>query len=365
MTVVNAFHSDPTGYASLIAASRQPGVEESLRTRILSVLQDARLPLPVPLLTLMTWVYSIIKEPTDPRSPSCVIDALSHRQLAARITRSNQRQITVPMFLYKSPSRLDAFRNSILVVYLSRLPDHKEYPPRHHWVAANARSAALWGRYFANTPLPDPRKPKRQWYPPIVIDRSRLQYVIPADVSCVIKDKDSKEVVFAVYRNFCGDPNILHFAKDTVEYACHTRKSVRVRLLFLFSFFVSSDALSKLEDAGRIVQIGYSGGALHNPAFGVVKNLLWKTAETDQTRRDISTLMTYFWNRAKSVLPAEVTDDMEEFYSRYQLPRLDPAWSISGEEHGLLHLPLSCGGKTYERVPLAPGCAVLAHRYAR
>lgn len=122
---------------------------------------------------------------------------------------------------------------------------------------------------------------------------------------------------------------------------------------------------AQLEDAGTIVQVGFGAGSLSRPQFGLVKNLLWRGAATEQTQRDISSLLTYFWNRSKSLLPTEIVSDMEEFYSHHDLPRLDPDWPASAKSFGKLQFPASCGGHSYDRVPLAPGCAVLAERYAR
>lgn len=117
---------------------------------------------------------------------------------------------------------------TVAVFQVRRLPKGEEYPPRKHWVAASAASAKQWGRYMATAPLPDKRKTTRRLYAPLVIDKSRLQFVIPADVSCIIKDADTGVVVFAVFRKFCGVLTILRWAKEIVRLANATRKSVRV-----------------------------------------------------------------------------------------------------------------------------------------
>lgn len=232
--VLKALEAHPHDFASLIAelhpASGHDRDHPNLRKRIEEALEDESLPLPVAPADLISWFFSVVQDPAHSSVPPLVLAAVALRQQQSRRRRTQRRNIAGPLFLYKSVDRKDAFAHTIGVFHLPRLPDGHEYPPRRHWVARDAASAKKWGAYMASTPLPDKRKPTRRLFAPIVIDKSRLQMIIPAEVSCIIKDAATGDVVFAVFRNFCGVLPILRWAKDIVRLANTTRKSVRVRV---------------------------------------------------------------------------------------------------------------------------------------
>lgn len=227
--ILQVLQDNPAEFSQLIAFSREPDFEIALQHRVEAALNAVDLPLPVPSTSLLSWFFSVLTEPSSNPPPASICGSLAVRQHAARRSRCSRRSIAVPLFLYKFPERKDAFTHTVAVFSLHRLPDGQEYPPRKHWVAHDAASAKKWGDYMASTPLPDKRKRTRQLYAPLVIDKARLQLIIPAEVSCIVRDADSGAVVFAVFRNFCGVSTILRWAKEVVRLANITRRSVRVR----------------------------------------------------------------------------------------------------------------------------------------
>lgn len=99
--------------------------------------------------------------------------------------------------------------------------------------------------------------------------------------------------------------------------------------------------------------------------FGWARNLLLKSTDSASANRDYSSLLAYFWLRAKGVFPPEIIGDLKNFYAGQSLPRLNPDWPYLESARGVLKLPGDCGGFEVRDIDLAPGCAVFVQRYAR
>jgi hypothetical protein len=81
--------------------------------------------------------------------------------------------------------------------------------------------------------------------------------------------------------------------------------------------------------------------------------------------QELAAIMSYLWVRAKRLYPAEVVQDFEDYYSRYNIPRFDPDWPAAYSDRGTLEFPLAAGKYAFQDIERAPGCGIVAQRYAR
>jgi hypothetical protein len=154
--------------------------------------------------------------------------ALAIRKQAASRKRQEHRGVAANLIL-KEPQRR-VILHGALHHWLPALPCGKEYPPRGHWVTTTPELPSIWAPWFANCEQADKRLPRR---PVLLLDPNRIQFEIPAGVSCVIRDKDTNEIVFARYQNFSGHQGILNWAHDLVCRVASHRRNVRVSLFSL------------------------------------------------------------------------------------------------------------------------------------
>ncbi|RXW19508.1 hypothetical protein EST38_g6347 [Candolleomyces aberdarensis] len=335
------FNSKPLLYAALITARSARALLQDQIATVASL--HPNLTLPVPREECGAWALGIAG---TIGVPPIIERALNARRVERTEARWSLRQLARNVFI---PSYLTTYvtaRNALVKLEFNPLPPHEEYPPRGHWVASTPGIYKTWKQYLANCPLPD-KGMKRK--PVHLLERGRLSYSIPAELSCLIYDKKTKELVMVVIRDFCGVPAILKLAMEIVSRAAAVRRSVRK------------------EDSGTLMLAGYSCGSRSAPSFGITRN--FESGEGHKAEREdniaISQILAYFWARAKGRYPDEVTEDIENFYDKYNIPRFDPDWPASATRSA--DLSLKFGGRefTFKDVERAPGCAILCQRYAR
>lgn len=162
----------------------------------------------------------------SPTAPSIVIHAIGIRKRDASHRRQGWRRLAASVHLYKSPAYLGAFAATLAVLWVDPLPASAPYPPPRYWIAESQETFATWDRYFDNAPLADKRK-KRQ--PIHLLAEEKLQLVIPAGLSCLLRDRKSGSLFCVVIRDFCPNPDILRWARRSISAAVSVRKSSRVR----------------------------------------------------------------------------------------------------------------------------------------
>ncbi|TEB03940.1 hypothetical protein FA13DRAFT_1602247, partial [Coprinellus micaceus] len=257
--------------------------------------------------------------------------------------RREVRGLAHNTFIYKSPARY-----AILIGFAHLGIDRaaQEYPPRNHWVASTHELFLVWESYLKNYDQPDSRLAR---HPLMELEPSRLQMSIPEELSCCLYDKKTNKLVFVVIRKFANHRSILDWAKRIVHRAVTTCKSIR------------------LEDPGSLIQAMYSAGSRSAPSFGMVRNITAPLTqeEKDDANRNIASLFSYVWLRAKGLFPREIIADFVKFYDRYNIPRFDPEWPDSRTATGSIELPCDLGSVTFADVERSPGLGVLHDRYAR
>ncbi|KAF6745808.1 hypothetical protein DFP72DRAFT_992945 [Ephemerocybe angulata] len=293
-----------------------------------------------------SWALTVVSDPLQrpPDTPDLLIRAARSRQRYIDNQRTAKRQQIASVILFKDPVRMDSFARTIATFWVDDLGNGVEYPPKGHWIAEREEEYAAWDHYFAQQRRPDKRRGRQ---PVHLVDSELLQLVIPAEVSCYIRDRSSGDLVFAIIRNFCKIPGMIQFGRRVVADAVATRKNVR------------------MEDTGSVVQVGFSAGSRRVPSFGFVRNLVSKAVDADTANREFSVLLTFFWLCSMGVFPSEIIDDFKAFYGEFDIPRLNPDWPSYNEAQGTLKLPPECGSYVFKDIELAPGCAVMVQRYAR
>ena len=63
-----------------------------------------------------------------------------------------------------------------------------------------------------------------------VVDHKRV-LTVPADKSCIIKDRATGQAVMVVIRNFVGDENLLSYIDSIIAASLDFRRSTRVSVI--------------------------------------------------------------------------------------------------------------------------------------
>ena len=65
-----------------------------------------------------------------------------------------------------------------------------------------------------------------------MLDPAKLQYDVDSGASALIYDKESKELVMVILRNFTGHPGLLSYLGEVVKENVEHRKHLRVCFFF-------------------------------------------------------------------------------------------------------------------------------------
>ena len=104
------------------------------------------------------------------------------------------------------------------------------YPPIYNWIVESETIRNLWQDHFDNGPQPD-RRHKR--YPLFLLDPAKLKYDTGTDTDHIIYDKETKELVMVVIRNFTEHPGLLAYMADIIKANVAHRKNMRVSTIFI------------------------------------------------------------------------------------------------------------------------------------
>ncbi|TBU51964.1 hypothetical protein BD310DRAFT_833189 [Dichomitus squalens] len=180
----------------------------------------------------------------------------------------------------------------------------KPYPPLQHWVVESGEIAELWHAHCVDGKLHDKRG---KHYPLFRVDETEL-VVARADQSVLFVDKDSRELVAFVIRNWCPEAGIVDSVNAVVHNAAAYKKNVR------------------LDDPGFMSHAGYTAGSRSQPGFDWARNLSPKLAKDSAFVRSMryqeSSICAFLWNMAKGTLPAEVIKSYDDFLHSHHMARM-------------------------------------------
>lgn len=176
------------------------------------------------------WVINAVSDPDKLKAhsvPLQLTEAATSRKAAGKSRRCHRREFNIMFF---TPEHYGHLIMTIVNFYVDALPDREAYPPPGTWVAENQLLFDNWDDYLATYRLPDCR---RRRSPLILLDESKLQYIMPVDLNFQIFDKGTNRLIFRMVREFCPDQPFLDHGREVIHETVTTKKSIRVRILIL------------------------------------------------------------------------------------------------------------------------------------
>ncbi|KAG6820060.1 hypothetical protein H0H93_005900 [Arthromyces matolae] len=294
--------------------------------------------------------------------PENLRSALSTYRINEKIKRAARTQFLFRTRLYISPGTKHSNLGKIKCITIRKLKE--SYPPRGAIIADSRTIYNTWYPHFAFGKQADSRMKR---LPLAMLDTNQLQLDVKDDESVIIQDEDGKLVAF-VMRNFCPDPNLLHWATEQAAGQIPLRRNIRK------------------EDTGKLVLMGYSAGARSKGQFDWVRNITKKMTEEKRhaSNADGSVLFAVAWQLIKSQFPEEIVDDFNDFVKSIGIRRMD--WGGAGDKEAtkqedgasvtLMQSSIADGEGTikvevgndefeFRNVELAPPAGVIGQNYSR
>ena len=177
--------------------------------------------------------------------------AIAARLSIERAARLEMRSIRENVSLYKEPEAQVA-PYVFAQLFATRLPEKEQYPPPGFFVAYTRRVARIWEDDLERARRTDPRSKPRGVH---ILERNRLKMTIPSDLSCVVHDSDTGELVLVVVRNFCSNEAILAGVALAGSRALACRRNVRVSAPKIPLLVPSNTALSSPPTLGPLLRL--------------------------------------------------------------------------------------------------------------
>ncbi|GLB37799.1 hypothetical protein LshimejAT787_0408500 [Lyophyllum shimeji] len=237
--------------------------------------------------------------------------------------------------------------------YLQKIPSatvtalRVPYPPMKECIAESSAIFHKWYDHFATGPQADSRKRR---LPVHRLDHSKLVRDVLPEESVIFRNRRGR-LVAAVLRNFCPDEATVAWADSVVADTMPGRRNIR------------------MEDPGKLVQMGYSAGARSKPAFHWVRNLLSKAggpAAAAESDCKASCVYALAWQLLRGHLPEEVICDFDDFMEKTALRRMDGNGRMSsGGAAGTYSVTANGHEFHFHDAELAPPAGVFGENYAR
>jgi hypothetical protein len=242
------------------------------------------------------------------------------------------------------------------------------YPPKFKWIVESEAIYDRWAYYIEEGPQPDKREKR---HPILMLNPAELQLDIGPNSNAIIHDKNTKELVMVVIRNFLGNSGLLSFLGGVIKANIDHRKNMRVCIIFKPFILPYSLHFSQLADPGSIVQVGVSAGARSNPSFGWVRNIRSKELSgklVDELDRKTAHAFSLLWMLIRRRLPDEVSDDLVTWLAESGIYRMNKeAVKHLREQSDVGEIELEIDEHTFnfQWAELAPPSGVMAVNYSR
>jgi hypothetical protein len=127
----------------------------------------------------------------------------------------------------------------------------------------------------------------------------------------------------------------------------------------------------QLDDPGTLALVGFSAGARSHPSFGWARNIVASSFEDkeempdtiEELNQDTCAAYALFWNMCQSWLPAEITDEIDDFTVNSGLPPMNP--EVQEGHDGDYSFTVDGPTVNFSGVRLAPPSGLIANNYAR
>ena len=287
--------------------------------------------------------------------------ALLNRQNHAQIKRDRKRRLLRGIGLDWVEEDRTKFLDRAKIIYVERLKT--PYPTLGHHIIDCDGADTKMRSHLESGKLPD----KRQARLPILrLDEEKLQLTIGANESVLVCDAETGELVMAILRNFVGQPAVLNWLDGIITEEVKYRKNIRVRSSPYRPYMHLT--FMKLEDPGKLVQVGFSTGARSKPSFHWVRNIPSKTvkAETaDKLDQDSAAAFSLVWTLLKKKLPPVIISDTEEWIAKTDVPRMSKEVLGENGDIGPIRIYVQDDSFNLHNAELAPPTGVMAQNYAR
>ncbi|GLB39670.1 hypothetical protein LshimejAT787_0701800 [Lyophyllum shimeji] len=280
-----------------------------------------------------------------PSVPAAVSRAVQQRRKGMEARRDCKREFIQKLGLDWKKVDWDAYLQKIpsATVTALRVP----YPPMKECIAESSAIFHKWYDHFATGPQADSRKRR---LPVHRLDHSKLVRDVLPEESVIFRNRRGR-LVAAVLRNFCPDEATVAWADSVVADTMPGRRNIR------------------MEDPGKLVQMGYSAGARSKPAFHWVRNLLSKAggpAAAAESDCKASCVYALAWQLLRGHLPEEVICDFDDFMEKTALRRMDGNGRMSsGGAAGTYSVTANGHEFHFHDAELAPPAGVFGENYAR
>ncbi|KAI0155572.1 hypothetical protein BJ166DRAFT_337496 [Pestalotiopsis sp. NC0098] len=185
------------------------------------------------------------------------------------------------------------YMKKIKVVELKRL--EVPYPTDNYYMASTAAGKDQWERFSHKKPLKDKRYNQGKRREILLLDESKLQYIIPQDESVIFRDADTKDIFMVILRDFIPDDELREDMIATCRQILHYRRDDR------------------REDPGQLVHFGYTCGGRHKPTVGLAANRRYISPKDHRELNNACQGMAGIgWNMLRSRLPQLIIDDYNE-----------------------------------------------------
>ncbi|KAK6214555.1 hypothetical protein LQW54_004276 [Pestalotiopsis sp. IQ-011] len=204
-----------------------------------------------------------------------------------------------------SEKQKQKYMKRIKVVELKRL--EVPYPTDNYYMASTAAGKDQWERFSYKKPLRDKRYNHGKRREILLLDESKLQYIIPQDESVIFRDADTKDIFMVILRDFIPDDELREDMIATCRQILRYRRDDR------------------REDPGQLVHFGYTCGGRHKPTVGLAANRRYISPKDHRELNNACQGMAGIgWNMLRSRLPQLIIDDYNECIKSIPgCPRMD------------------------------------------
>ncbi|KAH0602468.1 uncharacterized protein H6S33_008807 [Morchella sextelata] len=248
--------------------------------------------------------------------------------------------------LKEDDARRDKYLEQFTIVEVTRY--QTPYRPPSNWVYESEQIHDIWQDHLQ---LGKPKNKRLKVPPMLLLEPQYLQLDVDEDQNCIFIDSKTKEIVGLVARNWMAEDRkeTLDWVNEIIIKECQIRKSIR------------------LEDTGKLCQMGYSAGSRSKASFDWVRNITSKKNRMEDFEHLGSYIFALLWNMSKGRLPKPIIEDITGFCNSTLIPRMNYAAKdrATSQICGNYTVRVQDDDIEFDCVLMAPPSGFMAYNYAR